>query len=135
VMLRRMFSDFRLFRLIVDEVEKTLLQVDLDIAREYGSLVEDPGARNLVFGLLEQEHALTTRLLLEVSGAREIGARFAGLRGRLARKLPSIAHANRHQIELLRRYRSAGSEVEREPYKAPLLLSINCIASGFGSTG
>jgi phosphoenolpyruvate carboxylase len=134
-LLRRMFCDFRLFRLIVDEVEKTLLQVDLDIAREYASLVEDAGARDLILGLLEDEYALTTRMLLEVSGGREIGARFAGLRGRLVRKLPSIAQANRHQIELLRRYRLSRSAEERESYKAPLLLSINCIASGFGSTG
>ena len=34
-LLRRMFEDSRLFRLIIDEVEKTLLLVDLDIARDY----------------------------------------------------------------------------------------------------
>jgi phosphoenolpyruvate carboxylase len=51
------------------------------------------------------------------------------------RKLPSIAHANRQQVQLLRRYRAARNEAEKESYKAPLLLSINCIASGFGSTG
>jgi phosphoenolpyruvate carboxylase len=38
-------------------------------------------------------------------------------------------------VELLRRFRSARQEAERESYKAPLLLSVNCIASGFGSTG
>src|SRR5437867_10724983 len=32
-LLTRMFSDFRLFRLIMDEVEKTLAYVDLDLAR------------------------------------------------------------------------------------------------------
>jgi hypothetical protein len=26
-------------------------------------------------------------------------------------------------------------EAEKESYKAPLLLSVNCIAAGFGSTG
>ena len=40
-MLNRMFSESRLFRLIVDEVEKTLTYVDLDIAREYADLVPD----------------------------------------------------------------------------------------------
>ena len=34
-LLKRMFKDSRLFRLIMDEVEKTLLIVDLDIARDY----------------------------------------------------------------------------------------------------
>ena len=40
-LLGRMFNDSRLFRLIVDEVEKTLSYVDLDIAREYAELVPD----------------------------------------------------------------------------------------------
>ena len=38
-------TNSRLFRLIIDEVEKTLLLVDLDIAREYASLVADSGVR------------------------------------------------------------------------------------------
>ena len=134
-LLRRMFSDSRLFRLIVDEVEKTLLQVDLQIAREYAQLVEDAAVRAEVFRLLEEEYRLSARMLLEVSGGREIAERFAQLRSRWARKRPSIAQANRQQVQLLRRYRAARSEAEKETYKAPLLLSINCIASGFGSTG
>jgi len=134
-LLRDMFRHFRLFRLIVDEVEKTLLQVDLGIAREYAGLVADAAVREHVLHLLEEEYRLTCRMLLEVSGARDIAERFPQLRSRLARKLPSIAHANRQQVQLLRRYRAARNEQERESCKAPLLLSINCIASGFGSTG
>ena len=45
-LLRRMFESSRLFRLIIDEVEKTLLLVDLDIARDYASLVADEGVRD-----------------------------------------------------------------------------------------
>ena len=135
LLLRRMFEDSRLFRLIVDEAEKTLLQTDLEVAREYASLVEDASVREAVFGILEAEYRLTTETLLRVSGGRQIAERFPQLRARLARKLPSIAQANRQQVELLRRYRAAQNESERESYKAPLLLSINCIAAGFGSTG
>jgi phosphoenolpyruvate carboxylase len=134
-LLRRMFREFRLFRLIVDEVEKTLLQVDMAIAREYAELVADGPVRDSIFSLLEREHRLTSDMLLRVSGGRRIAERFPQLRARLARKLPSIALANRQQVELLRRFRGARQEPERESYKAPLLLSVNCIAAGFGSTG
>jgi phosphoenolpyruvate carboxylase len=134
-LLQRMFREFRLFRLIVDEVEKTLLQVDMAIARDYSSLVEDPGVREAIFRVLEREYRLTSDMLMEVSGGRRIAERFPVLRARLARKLPSIAHANRQQVELLRRYPGARQEAEKESYKAPLLLSVNCIAAGFGSTG
>jgi phosphoenolpyruvate carboxylase len=134
-LLQRMFAEFRLFRLIVDEVEKTLLQVDLTIAREYAQLIEDATLRDAIFHRLEEEHHLTARMLLEVSGGREIAERFPQLRARLARKLPSIAQANRQQVQLLRRYRGARNEQGKEALKVPLLLSINCIAGGFGSTG
>ena len=134
-LLRRMFKEFRLFRLVVDEVEKTLLQVDMAIAREYAGLVEDAAVRAVIFDSVEREYRLTSDMLLQVSGDSELAERFPVLRARLARKLPIIAHANRQQVELLRRYRSARLEAEKESYKAPLLLSVNCIAAGFGSTG
>src|SRR5256886_4433552 len=40
-----LFSDFRLFRLIMDEVEKTLAYVDLDLARGYAELVDRKSTR------------------------------------------------------------------------------------------
>jgi phosphoenolpyruvate carboxylase len=134
LLLQRMFKDFRLFRLIVDEAEKTLLQVDLGIAREYARLVDDTRVRETIFQMIESEYRLSVDMLLRLSGGGVIAERFPQLRTRLARKLPSIQSANRQQIELLRRYRGAKPD-QQETYKAPLLLSINCIASGFGATG
>jgi phosphoenolpyruvate carboxylase len=133
-LLRRMFKDFRLFRLIVDEAEKTLLQADLTLAREYAGLVGDERVRETIFQMVETEYRLTVEMLLKVSGGRAVAERFPQWRTRLARKLPSIQSANRQQIELLRRYRTAKKN-QQEVYKAALLLSINCIASGFGATG
>ena len=134
-LLRRMFAEFRLFRLIVDEAEKTLLQVDLRVAGDYARLVADSAVRDDLFGMIEREYHLTVDMLLKVSGGREIAERFPQLRNRLARKLPTIATANRQQVELLHRYRTAADEDEKQMYKASLLLSINCIAAGFGATG
>jgi len=53
----------------------------------------------------------------------------------LADRLPTINEVNREQVELLRRFRGADTEEERERYKQPLLLSINTIAAGLGATG
>jgi phosphoenolpyruvate carboxylase len=112
-----------------------LLQVDLRVAREYARLVADAAVRNALFGMIEREYHLTVEMLLKVSGGREIAERFPQLRSRLARKLPTIATTNRQQVELLHRYRTAADEDEKQMYKASLLLSINCIAAGFGATG
>ena len=39
------------------------------------------------------------------------------------------------QVELLRRFRGAEREAERDAYKSALLLSINTVAAGLGATG
>jgi phosphoenolpyruvate carboxylase len=134
-LLRRMFEESRLFRLIIDEVEKTLAQVDLDIARGYASLVDDGAVRETIFGMIEQEYRLTTQMVLKLSGAAGIAERMPQFRSRLARRLPGIDQVGRQQIALLRQYRQADSEAARQACQVPLLLSINCIAAGFGATG
>ncbi len=134
-LLPRLFQESRIFRLIVDEVEKTLLLVDLDIARDYASLVADEGVRATILPMIEQELELTREMVLRVSGGGEIAERFPEYRRMLASRLPTVNEVNREQVELLRRFRGASTEAEREAYKSALLLSINTVAAGLGATG
>jgi phosphoenolpyruvate carboxylase len=130
-LLRRMFRDARLFRIILDEVEKTLLAVDLDIARSYAELVEDPALRDSIFGRIEREYRLTCEMVLRVSGGAQIAERFPQFRRRLQRRLKTLNQISREQIGLLRQFRAGGDEEVRNA----LLLTINCAAAGFGATG
>ena len=134
-LLPRLFHELRLFRLIIDSVEKTLLLVDLDIARDYASLVEDDGVREMIFSMIEQEFKLTSEMVLKVSGGREVAERFPEYRRTLAARLPAVNAVSRMQVELLRRFRGAEKEAERDAYKSALLLSINTVAAGLGATG
>ena len=134
-LLTRMFNNSRLFRLVVDEVEKTLSYVDLAIAREYAALVPEAGARDAVFQLIEEEYHRTVEAVLRISGGTELAERFPRFRRRLMRRLPTTNQICRQQIELLRRFRESGSDRTQEELLSALLLSINCIAAGFGATG
>ncbi|BDV33189.1 phosphoenolpyruvate carboxylase [Methylocystis iwaonis] len=134
-LLRWMFEDSRLFRLILDEVEKTLALVDLSIARAYASLVADEAVREKIFKMIEDEYALTREMVLRVTGDRDLTDRFKEYAARLEHRLPVINEVNREQVELLRRFREAQDEDEKEAVKAPLLISISCIAAGLGATG
>jgi phosphoenolpyruvate carboxylase len=134
-LLGRMFSDSRLFRLIVDEAEKTLSYVDLDIAREYAELVPDAAVRGAILPMIEEEYHKSVEAVLRISGARELAERFPRFRRRLARRLPTINQVSRQQIELLRRFRESGGDRTQEEQLSALLLSINTIAAGFGATG
>jgi phosphoenolpyruvate carboxylase len=134
-LLDRMFSESRLFRLIVDEVEKTLSYVDLDIAGEYAELVPDQTVRSRILGLVEEEYHRTVEAVLRISGGKELAERFPRFRRRLARRLPTVNQVSRQQIELLRRFRESGGDKTQEELLSALLLSINTIAAGFGATG
>jgi len=134
-LLRRMFRDSRLFRLIVDEVEKTLAQVDLKMAREFAGLHPDSAVRDTIFGLIEEEYRRSVETVLHVSEGRALAERFPRFLRKLARRMPTINQANLLQIDLLRRYRAAETDEERTEALHRLLLSINCVAAGFGATG
>jgi phosphoenolpyruvate carboxylase len=134
-LIQRMFNDSRLFRLIVDEVEKTLSYVDLEIAREYAELVPEAEAREAIFPMVEEEYHKTVDAVLRISGAPELAERFPRFRRKLARRLPVMNQISHQQIELLRRFRETGSDRSHEELLSALLLSINCIATGFGATG
>ena len=134
-LLKRMYGQSRLFRLVIDEVEKTLAYVDLEIARLYADLVPDRASRDEIFGLIEAEYRRTVEAVLRVSGGTEPAERFPRFRRRLARRLPTINQVSRQQVDLLRRFRAASTDQQRQQYLSALLLSINCISSGFGATG
>ena len=106
----------------------------MEIAALYADLVPDRSVSEQVFGIIKDEYDRTVRMLLWLSGDGELAARFAQYKVRLARRLPIIDRVNRQQIELLRRFRSGGNGGDSDRL-APLLLSMNCIASGLGWTG
>jgi phosphoenolpyruvate carboxylase len=116
-------------------VEKTLTYVDLDIAREYADLVPDSSVRTSILGMIEEEYQRTVEAVLRISGGKELVERYPRFRRRLARRLPTINQVSRQQIELLRRFRESGGDKTQEEQLSALLLSINCIAAGFGATG
>jgi phosphoenolpyruvate carboxylase len=130
-LLRRMFEESRLFRLIIDEVERTLLYVDLGIAREFSHLVADATIRDAVYAEIAREYHLPVAMVLEITEAGELAERFPRFRRRLARRLAAINQVSRSQIGLLHELRTTGSDEAR----TTLLLSINCAAAGLGATG
>jgi phosphoenolpyruvate carboxylase len=131
-----MFAESALFRLIIDEVEKTLLMVDLDIAGRYAKLVPDAQIRGEIFAMIEEEFHRTCAQVLRLTGQTALAARFPNLRSRMARRLPILGQVGREQVKLVERYRGAKSKGGAGAKDfVPLLLSINCVSSGLGWTG
>jgi phosphoenolpyruvate carboxylase len=130
-LLQRMFEECRLFRTVIDEVEKTLLMVDMDIAADYAALVPDARVRDIVFEQVQAEYRRTCQRVLEISDGGELAERFPQHRRRLGRRLQTMNLVSRQQVQLLQRLRAGGDDEVR----TALLLSIRCAAAGLGATG
>lgn len=136
--LERVYENSALFRLIIDEVEKTLAQVDMGIAEKYAHLVDDVTAREEIFTLIQQEYELTEQMVKTVTGQSDIAGRFPSFRYHLEQRRGFLNALSTEQVELIRAFRQTGdmdktSEINEA--KLALLLSISAVATGIGWTG
>ncbi len=133
--LRRMLREHPLFQTIIEEVSKTLLLVDLDLAGEYSRLVPDRQAREQIFGMIEAEFHLTRDAILRVTGPEPLEDRYQGFYRRVESRLRLLANVGHQQVALIRGFRDKRTEkISAQSNLVPLLVSINCIAAGLGWT-
>ena len=131
-LLRDMFNKSRGFRLAVDEVEKSLYLADMDVAEQYAELVTDRTSAERLFALIRHEHQRTSRTILELTGEKRLCERFEGLQRRFERVRPDGGPGQP----------LAGAAAEGNPQgqggeklMMPLLMTMNCVATGLGWTG
>lgn len=134
--LRKMYERSNLFRLIMDESEKLLLQSDMEIAALYASLVSDSGTRDAVFEKIQIEHKLTQSMITSITEETSLAERFPTFRDKLMAARPQMVGLHQLQVDLLAKVRAAGGadQAEKEDVDA-LLMSIHVISGGLGWTG
>ncbi len=130
--LAAMFDRSLLFRLIVDEIEKSLFQADMGVAEEYASLVSDIDTRMRVFGAIRDEYRRSCDAIQFLTRSPIIARRFPILQEKFDRIRPDLNRINSLQIELLRQSRAANTP---NRVSVPLLQSMNSISAGLGWTG
>ncbi len=130
-LLAQMFAGNPLFRMVIDEVEKSLFQSDMEIAAAYAGLVTDGDIATAIFGRIREEYQQTVTALLELTGQAQLAERFPKFREGFDRNRVALDQLNHLQIALLREARQTG----RPSVSVPLLQSMNCIAAGLGWTG
>ncbi len=130
--LQDLFRQSRLFRLAVDEMEKSLYQTDMAVASQYAELVRDPETRQRIFGAITAEYASACDAVKFLTGGRAIGDRFPRLCERFERKRAELGRIHTLQVDLLRQSRD---KTRTGAAAVPLLQSMNAISAGLGWTG
>jgi len=131
-LLRQMMRGFPLFSDLIRNVELGMAKADLGIARVYSGLVRNAALRKRVFGMLEKEFLRSRRMVLRVTGQRELLARNRVLARSIRLRNPYVDPMSLIQVELLRRKQHGQQSAELD---YSLGATINGIAAGLHNTG
>ena len=130
-LLQEMYAEWPFFRALLSNVDMVLAKSDMEVARYYSQLVEDPEGQ-AIFQILEAEWQRTKELLLQIEGETQLLAQNNYLRDSLAMRLPYFNALNYLQVELIRRSRQEALS----PLASKILhITINGIATGLRNSG
>jgi phosphoenolpyruvate carboxylase len=131
-LLRQIAQGFPLFADLLRNVELGMAKADLDIARLYSGLVKNAALGKKIFTMLEEEFERSRRMLLRVTGQRELLTRNRVLARSIRLRNPYVDPMSLIQVELLRRKQRGDDRADLE---YPLGATINGIAAGLHNTG
>jgi phosphoenolpyruvate carboxylase len=139
-MLREMMHGFPLFATLVRSVEIAMAKADFAIARLYADLVADAALRNRVFEMLRQEFERTGRVILAVTGQKELLETNPVLFRSVRLRNPYVDPLSLIQVDLLRRKRAAAADPSLDSAVDSSLdyaigATMNGIAAGLHNTG
>jgi phosphoenolpyruvate carboxylase len=108
-----------------------------DTMQRYAELVPDTALRQRIFGMILDEHARTGAMLAAIYGAPVCDSRPA-VQAAIERRNAALAPLHGAQIALLKDWRArrdSGDDTGAAALLPRVLLSVNAIAAGLGSTG
>ena len=134
--LRSMYKEWPFFRALVSNTQMALYKADMQIAKEYSTLCEDPAVGEKIHAIICDEYERTVNQILDIIDGEELLIENPTLLLSLTRRNPYLDPLSHIQVKTLRRYRSlAEGDSEKELLLKPLLRSINAIATGMRNTG
>lgn len=134
-LLQRQFQSWAPLHYIISNAATSVATADPEIMRWYADLVEDPSLRETLLRRILAEYQRTVAMLERLYGGPLVERR-PNIYSMIEARAPGLRLLHRQQIDLLRRWRAAKARGESEPaLLTQLLLTVNAIANGLGSTG
>ena len=134
--LQSMYKEWPFFNALISNTQMALFKADMDIAKEYSSLCEDPAMGERLHGIISEEYKKTVEQVLKIINGHELLEENPTLLLSLTRRNPYLDPLSHIQVKTIRRYRSLSEgSPEKEELLKPLLRSINAIATGMRNTG
>ncbi|MDX1946124.1 MAG: phosphoenolpyruvate carboxylase [Pirellulaceae bacterium] len=122
---------------VLSNAATSIATADVEVMHEYAAMVESPEIRERIMGLVIEEYERTRKMLELVYGG-PLAERRPNVEIMTRMRSAGLRTLHQRQIGLLRRWRSlkkAGDTPAAAALLPQLLLTVNSIASGLGSTG
>jgi phosphoenolpyruvate carboxylase len=134
--LREMYQSWPFFRNLLSNAQMALSKSDMNIAREYATLCLDEQVGKGIHGMIAAEHQRCVEWILEVAEADRLLAENPDLAISLHHRNNYLGPLNYIQAALIRLVREEQvNENGENPWRKPLLRTINAIAAGMRNTG
>ncbi|MEM7476400.1 MAG: phosphoenolpyruvate carboxylase, partial [Planctomycetota bacterium] len=130
--LKEMYSQWPMFRAIIDNAELALAKADISIAHKYAELIQQEEGE-AVWQIVSEEFDRARGAILLIKGTSELLSDIRWLRESVMKRNPYLDPLNLTQIELLKQIRS--NETSDAELTRLVRLTIQGIASGLRTTG
>ena len=133
---RGLYQDWPFFRAVLDSAQREMRRARLPIARSYDALATGKEDAPSVFHeRIAEDYDRARQAILSITEQEALMDNVPVLQKSIALRNPYTDVLNLLQVELLRRYRQADDEAQREALRQALFLSLNGVAAAMQSTG
>ncbi len=125
------------FRYMISSAASSIATADPEVMRMYAALVEEPDVRDRFMTLIEAEYDRTERMLETIFGGT-LAEQRPRVQSILNFRRDGLLPLHYQQVETLRRWRALRDVADArlvDDLESQLLLTLNAVASGLGSTG
>lgn len=129
--------DFMPFRYIITNASSAIALTDTDIMNNYAALVEDEALAKKYLGKINEEYELTREMLEALYGHKleERRPRMYRMIEFRSERLKPLHQLQIEQLKSWRELKAQGKDKEAAEHLPEMLLVLNAIASGLGTTG
>jgi phosphoenolpyruvate carboxylase len=134
--LRTMYREWPFFKALIENAQLDIAKADMGIAQLYAGLVKDQALAERIFGQMQAEHELATRMVCEVLEQISLLEKATVMQRSIERRNPYVDPLNFIQVDLLKLLRStAPDSPDYRPILRAVLSTINGISAGMKVTG
>lgn len=135
--LRENAINFMPFRYIITNASSAIALTDTEIMKEWAGMVEDSGLADLYLNKIIDEYYRTRNMLETLYGhsLRERRPRMYKMIELRSKRLEPLHHLQIEQMKTWRKLKNEGENDKADAMLPDMLLVLNAISSGLGSTG